>query len=149
MALVTPKQAASSVFVTRSMIVYWVKKGLVKKHYTEGNNYNYLVDLDEVELASKGRAGLIDSQPKNLITRQEAADLLWVSEQEISYYATKGYIKRHYVLGNSHHYLVDRDEVLAQPKLIDKRVESRKPRLRELALNRKKDRRGWFLPVKP
>jgi DNA-binding transcriptional MerR regulator len=149
MNLVTPNEAARSVFVTRGMIAYWVRRGSVKKHYSFTNQYNYLVDLDEVVLASKGRSGVINMQPDNLITRQEAADLLWVTAQEITYYVSKGYIKKHYVLGNDYNYLIDKDEVLAQPRLIGERLEGRKPRLREIALTRKKDRRGWFLPVNP
>lgn len=149
MNLVTPKEASKEVYVSVSMIRYWVKKGKVKKHYKTENEYFYLVDLDEVKQASKGMQGLIESAPKNLITRKDAADLLWVTETEISYYASMGYIKRHYVLGNKYNYLVDKDEVKAQVKLIPERIEARKPRLREHALSQPKDRRGWFLPTKP
>ena len=146
MNLVTPSEAAKAVFVATSMIGYWVKKGRVQKHYVLNNKRNYLVDLDEVKKAQAWKEELKSSLPENLISRKEAADLLWVTETEIGYYARMGYIKKYYVFGNKYHYLVDRDEVKAQPKLIDGRVEARNPRLREHALSQKRDDRGWFLP---
>ena len=149
MNLVTAKEAAQSVFVSVAMVGYWVRKGKVKRHYTNDTKYFYLVDLDEVRQASKGMKGLIEASPPNLITRKEAAELLWVGENEISYYANMGYITKYHVLGNDYHYLVDRDEVRAQVKLIPQRIEARKPRLREHALSQPKDSRGWFLPTKP
>jgi len=80
-----------------------------------------------------------------LITRKEAGDLLWVNETVISYYASKGYIKKHYVFGNNHHYLVSKAEIQEQVKLIPQRIEARKPALRAHALSQKKDARGWFM----
>ena len=149
MQLVTPTEAANAVFVTKGMISYWIRKDRVRKHYVEnGNKRNYLVDLGEVKQASKWKDTLMDTLPENLITRQEAAALLWVGENEISYYARMGYITKHYVLGNKYHYLVDRDEVQAQVKLIPQRVEARKPVLREYALKQPKDKRGRFIPQK-
>jgi hypothetical protein len=73
--------------------------------------------------------GIKNSMPDNLITREEAAELLWTSKESIAYYVQKGYIKRHYVFGNNYHYLVDREEVLAQQYLIQERLDARKPAL--------------------
>lgn len=149
MQLVTPTEAAKAVFVTNGMISYWIRKDRVRKHYVvNGNKRNYLVDLDEVKQASKWKENLSKTLPENLITRQEAAQLLWVGENEISYYARMGYITKHYVLGNKYHYLVDRDEVKAQVKLIPQRIEARKPVLRAFALKQPKDKNGKFLPTK-
>jgi predicted site-specific integrase-resolvase len=147
MNLVTRNEAAKSVFVTVGMISYWVKKGRIKKYPIAGTSRNYLVDLDEVKKASEWKKYLIEDLPDNLITRQEAAKLLWVQNAEISYYARMGYIKKYYVFGNKYNYLVDRDEILAQVKLIPQRVEARKPILRERALRQPKDRNGKFLPL--
>lgn len=149
MQLVTPTEAANAVFVTKGMISYWIRKNRVQKHYVpNGNKRNYLVDLDEVKQASKWKEALFETLPENLITRQEAAELLWVGENEISYYARMGYITKHYVLGNKYHYLVDRDEVKAQADLIPQRLDARKPVLREFALKQPKDKNGKFLPTK-
>jgi hypothetical protein len=146
MELVTPKEAAKRIFGSVGMIAYWVKKGRVQRHYVLNNKRNYLVDLEEAKKARDWKETLRETLPKNLISRKEAADLLWITETEIGYYARMGYIKRYHVFGNDYHYLVDRDEVLAQPKLIDVRVEARNPRLREHALSQKRGERGWFLP---
>jgi hypothetical protein len=148
MRLITPMEASQAVYVTRGMIHYWVRKGRVQKHYTEGNSYNYLVDLDEVIKAQNWKEELMKTFPKDLITRNQAADLLWVSASEISYYARKGYIQKYYVLGNSKNYLVSESEVRQQPKLIPLRVEARNPILRQHALNQPKDSRGKFLTPK-
>jgi hypothetical protein len=82
--------------------------------------------------------GIKANAPDNLITREEAARLLWTSKESIGYYVRMGYIKRHYVLGNNYHYLVDRDEVLAQLDSIQERLDSRKPALRVKAKNQKR-----------
>jgi hypothetical protein len=138
MNLVTAKEAAKTFYVTHSMVAYWIKKGKVKKHYVLGSTWQYLIDLDEVEIASKGMDGIKANAPDNLITREEAARLLWTSKESIGYYVRMGYIKRHYVLGNNYHYLVDRDEVLAQLDSIQERLDSRKPALRVKAKNQKR-----------
>jgi DNA-binding transcriptional MerR regulator len=138
MRLVTPKEAAQAFYVTQSMIPYWIRKGRIKKHYVLANKRNYLVDLDEIEIASKGMAGIKSKAPENLITREEAAKLIWTSKESIAYYVRMGYIKRHYVLGNKYHYLVDRDEVLAQVDLIQKRSDARKPMLSRKAKTQKR-----------
>lgn len=130
MNLVTAKEAAKAFYVTHSMIAYWIRKGKVKKHYVLDSTWRYLVDLEEVRVASKGMEGIKESMPDNLITREEAAELLWTSKESIAYYVQMGYIKRHYVFGNDYHYLVDRDEVLAQQYLIQERLDARKPALR-------------------
>lgn len=46
--LVIPKLAAREAGVTKSMISYWANRGYIEKHYTFGNDRNYLVDLSEV-----------------------------------------------------------------------------------------------------
>jgi len=138
MNLVTAKEAANTFYVTYSMVAYWIKKGKVKKHYVLGSTWQYLVDLEEVELASKGMDGMKSNAPSNLITREEAAQLLWTSKESIGYYVRMGYIKRHYVLGNNYHYLVDRSEVLAQLDLMQDRLDSRKPALRVKAKKQKR-----------
>lgn len=146
MKLVTPTEAASTVYVTRGMIAYWIRKGRLKKHPIQNNKRRYLVDLDEVRQAQEFSRVRFNSQPENnLVTPKEAAEYLWVGIAEIRYYARMGYIKKHYVLGNDYHYLVDLDEVKAQPFEMKKRIESRKPILREYALNHPKDDRGWFI----
>lgn len=150
MNLVTPKQASLAVYVTTGMIAYWIKKGQVKKHYVLNSNWKYLVDLDEVRAAQDFSRTRFDSQPdKNLVTPKEAADYLWVGIAEIRYYARMGYIKKHYVFGNDYHYLVDLDEIKAQPEQMKQRIESRKPVLREHALRHPKDERGWFTKKTP
>ena len=127
MRLVTPQEAAKAFYVTSGMVAYWLRKGRIQKHYVLGNKWNYRVDLDEIEIASKGMEGIKKTVPENLITREEAGKLIWVSKESIGYYVRMGYLKRHYVLGNKYHYLVDRDEVLAQVDLIQKRIDDRKP----------------------
>lgn len=138
MNLVTAKEAAKTFYVTHSMIAYWIKKGRVKKHYVLGSTWQYLIDLDEVKIASEGMEGIKASAPSNLITREEAAKLIWTSTESIGYYVRMGYIKRHYVLGNNYHYLVDRDEVLAQLDSIQERLDSRKPILSIKAKSQKR-----------
>jgi hypothetical protein len=83
----------------------------------------------------------MDGIPDNLITVSEASEMLGVVPREISYYANKGYIQKHYVLGNSLHYLVDINEVLEQPERIAKMYgsEERKAYLREVASRQKRD----------
>lgn len=133
MRLVTPKEAAQAFYVTQPMIAYWIRKGRIQRHYVLDSKRNYLVDLDEIEVASKGMEGIKENAPENLITREEAAKLIWTSKESIAYYVRMGYIKKHYVFGNKYHYLVDRDEVLAQVDLIQKRSDARKPMLSEKA----------------
>ncbi len=146
MNLVTPKEASLAVYVTTGMIAYWIRKGQVKKHYVLNNNRQYLVDLDEVRHAQQFSKVRFNSQPENnLVTPKEAAEYLWLSIGEIRYYVRKGYIKRHYVLGNDYNYLVDLDEVKAQPVETKKRMEGRKPVLRQYALNHPKDQQGLFI----
>lgn len=152
MQLVTSKQAAKSVFVTRAMISYWVKKGRIKKYPIDGMTRNYLVDLDEVKLAGNWKEDLVESlsEDKDLITRNEAARILGVEETVISYYARKGYINKHYVFGNDYHYLVSRAEIVSQIEETQKRIENHAQQLREhyLANPQMKDRHGKFIPTK-
>lgn len=142
--LVTPREAASRLYVTTGMIGYWIKKGRLTKHPISEGSRNYLVDLDEAERASKWRDRVMSEMPENLTTLNEAAELLVVCAREISYYANKGYIKKHYVLGNKKHYLVDVNEVMEQPERIRKMYasEERKENLRKIASEQKRDSRG-------
>ena len=135
--LVTPRQAAKELYVSIGMIGYWIRKGRLSKHPT--GSRNYLVDLDEARRASKWNR--MEGIPDNLITVNEAAEMIGVVPREISYYANEGYIWKHYVLGNSFHYLVDVNEVLEQPERIAKMYasEERKAYLREVANRRKRD----------
>jgi predicted site-specific integrase-resolvase len=134
MKLVTPKVAAEQFGVTPGMIWYWLKKGRINRYPIEGKPRNYLVSLDEVWEAVEWRATLLDSHP-DLITREEAARLIGVNQREISYYAKMGYLRKHYVFGNGKHYLVERKQVLEQPKRIAEMYSApeRKQKLRELA----------------
>lgn len=140
--LVTPRQAAESLFVTVGMIGYWIKKGRLKKHPLNGRNY--LVDLNEARLASKWRERLFEELPENLVTPAYAAKSIGVGVREIGYYAKMGYIQKHYVLGNDHHYLVDLNEVSKQPDRIYEmyRSEERKDKLRKIAKSQPRDKSG-------
>jgi DNA-binding transcriptional MerR regulator len=117
MRLVRIKEAAEAAYVTGSMICHWVRTDRLVKYPIAGYKNRYEVDLDEVLRVSR-----VDKfQEKcvgNLITPTEAASLLYVGTRMISYYVKRGYIKPHYVFGNNKHYLVDREEILAQPALI-------------------------------
>jgi DNA-binding transcriptional MerR regulator len=134
--LVTPRKASEQFGVTTGMIWYWLKKGRINRYPIEGNTRNYLVSLNEVWEAIEWKSNLIDSHP-NLVTRKEAASLIGVVEKEISYYVKMGYLKPHYIFGNGKHYLVEREEVLKQPKRIADMYSApeRKQKLRELALS--------------
>lgn len=140
--LVTPREAASELFVTYGMIGYWIRKGRLAKHPTVGKHY--LVDLDEARRAANWNP--LREVPSNLITVNEAADMIGVVPRQISYYTKMGYVKKHYVLGNSFRYLVDAEEVLAQPERIRKMLSSdeRKAHLREVASRQKRDSRNRY-----
>jgi hypothetical protein len=58
----------------------------------------------------------VQEQPV-LVSRKEAAKRAFVVVAMVSYWAQKGYIKKHYVFGNTYNYLVDLNEVLAQHEL--------------------------------
>jgi DNA-binding transcriptional MerR regulator len=142
--LVTPKEAASRLYVTIGMIAYWIRKGRLHKHYLEGNTRNYLVDLEEAKRAANWHNLRYVGLPEHLVTPSEAADAIGVGTREIGYYARMGYIQKHYVLGNNHHYLVDINEVLEQPERIAKmyRSEERKAHLRMIAKAQPRDKTG-------
>jgi predicted site-specific integrase-resolvase len=146
--LVTPREAASELFVSYGMIAYWIRKGRLAKHPTSGKHY--LVDLDEARRASRWNA--LDGLPDNLITPNQAADMIGVVPRQISYYTKMGYVKKHYVLGNSKRYLVDVNEVLAQPERIKQMLssEERKEHLRKVASRQKRDSRNrYFVSTNP
>lgn len=132
MARVTPKQAAQAVFVSKAMIHYWVKLGRISKYPIEGFSRRYLVEMEEVVRALDWR----EARPSNLLTPKEAGRLINISTKQISYYACRGYISKH-MLPNGKHYLVDRDEVLDQPRRIAEAFadSERKERLRKKAMN--------------
>lgn len=141
--LVFPGEAAKLFYVTPSMVYYWVKKGRVKKHYLDvpaGRWKPYKVSISEIEsIRGFWREHVAEGYP-DLITRKEAASLINVSLSMITYYARMGYLNRHYVLGNNVHYLVEREQVLAQPDRIAKmyRDPERLENLRRHALNQPK-----------
>jgi len=47
--LMSCKQAAYEIGVSREMVIYWASRGYLTKYYVFGNSYNYEVDLLEVE----------------------------------------------------------------------------------------------------
>lgn len=48
--LMSCKEAAFEIGVSKEMVIYWAARGYLTKYYVFGNNYNYEVDLREVEL---------------------------------------------------------------------------------------------------
>lgn len=48
--LMSCKEAAFEIGVSKAMVVYWAARGYLTKYYVFGNTYNYEVDLHEVEL---------------------------------------------------------------------------------------------------
>lgn len=48
--LMSYKEAAFEIGVSKEMVLYWANRGYIKKYYVFGNKYNYEVDLREVEL---------------------------------------------------------------------------------------------------
>jgi excisionase family DNA binding protein len=143
--LLTPKQAADLRQVSVATIHYWVKTGKLKPHRQGRNLLLSQTELESLKTPNKVPQPTEEHRAQGLITRAEAAQLLWVTERQISYYTKMGYVKRHYVLGNKKHYLVKETEVRAQVELIPQRIEARKPILRAYALNQPKDARGWFV----
>jgi hypothetical protein len=140
MNLVRVKEASELSYVTTAMVYYWVMNNRLAKHPDPKRPRSYLVDLDEVKRLA--RTSKLDERPSpNLISRKEAADLIYVGDRMICYYVKMGYIKAHYVFGNDKHYLVDRDEVLAQPKLVLHRMKH-PDRLEELSRQAKEMPRG-------
>jgi len=143
--LVTMKEAAKAVFVTPEMICYWIRKGHVVKHSVPGRKRSYLVDLDEVKAAQAySKVRFRSRADEGMVTRAEAAEILWVSVGEISHYIRRGYLTRHYVLGNNYNYLLSLEEVKAVPAKILEHMESRKPILRELAFSYPRTPDGGF-----
>ena len=150
MNLMTTQQAADLIYSTRATLRYWVKKGMLKKYPSpDGYSRRYLIDFDEVEklFSQDWKERARENLPDNLISRKEAAKLLWINERSIAYYVRRKHLKKYYVFGNDYNYLLDRDEVLAQPKLYPERMEARKPRLREAAIkqNQARNEHGKFI----
>jgi predicted site-specific integrase-resolvase len=145
--LVTPKIAASSNYVTVSMIGYLVKKGRINKYPIHEASRNYLVDIVEVDRALNWKNNLIDDLSNDLITRKEAADELGIAESAISYYVRCGYITKHYVFGNNYHYLVSRKEIFNIPDEIKKRLTAHSENLRKHLLDnpQPKNKNGRFI----
>lgn len=48
--LMSCKEAAFEIGVSKEMVIYWAGRGYIKKYYVFGNTYNYEVDLREVEV---------------------------------------------------------------------------------------------------
>ena len=132
MRLLTPTEAAKILYVTPGMIHYWAKKSRITKYPDPQRPTRYLVDLAEAERASKTNK-FNDKTTDNLLTPTKAASLIGVGTRSISYYVQMGYVKPHYVFENNNkHYLVDREEVLAQPALVVERMKHT-ARLEELS----------------
>ena len=148
MELVTRKEAAKTIYMSEGILAYWIRLGRLKTYPVAGSSRKHLVDLAQVqELARRNKRDiLMKDTPNNLISTKEAGRLLYVTDRQICYYAGRGYIKKHYVLGNDRHYLVDKDEVLAQIDLIPDRLRHRDniEVLREKASMMKRDARGWW-----
>jgi len=143
--LLTPKQSAELKQVSVATIHYWVKTGKLKPHRQGRNLLLSQAELESLATPNKVPQPTEEHRALGLITRAEAARLLWVTERQISYYTKMGYVKRHYVFGNKKHYLVKAEEVKAQVQLIPQRIEARKPILRAYAMKQPKDARGWFM----
>lgn len=135
--LIFPQEAAKKFYVSPSMIYYWIKKGRIKKYYLEKpvNFQPYKVSISEIEATKGDWKDHVAQQNPNLMSRKDAAELIGVSPNQITYYAKMGYLKRYYLLGNDKHYLVDREEVLQQPArvLAMYRSEKRREHLRQIA----------------
>jgi hypothetical protein len=56
-------------------------------------------------------------EEQQLVLRKVAAREAGVTTGMITYWAQRGYIKKHYIFGNQYNYLVDLYEVLAQYEL--------------------------------
>lgn len=48
--LMSCKEAGFEIGVSKDMVIYWAARGYLTKYYVFGNNYNYEVDLREVEI---------------------------------------------------------------------------------------------------
>ena len=48
--LMSHKEAAYEIGVSKRMVAYWAGRGFITKYYVFGNDYNYEVDLNEVAL---------------------------------------------------------------------------------------------------
>jgi predicted transcriptional regulator len=149
--LVTREEAAKAVYVTEAMVSYWTRKGRANKYFVLGNKKEFLVSMAEIVYASHWReneiaritSGEYDSVGR-MITRAEAAELLYVSEPQISNYCRRGYLTRHYLLDNKKTYFLELDEVLQvtmkRKKVEEKRVHDLKMRYWENPFPR--DERG-------
>jgi DNA-binding transcriptional MerR regulator len=132
MRLVTAKEASKILYVTPDMVHYWATKSRIARYPDPQRPTRYLFDLDEAERASRTNK-FNDKTTDKLITPTEAAKLIGVGVRSISYYVKMGYVSAHYVFENNNkHYLVDREEVLAQPELVVERMKHTS-RLEELS----------------
>jgi hypothetical protein len=151
MKLVTRKEAAKTIYMSEGILSYWIKQGRLTKHPIPGKSRQYLIDLHEVKslVGRSKRELLMKETSPDLITTNEAAKLIHVTARQISYYIRMGYIKQHFVLGNKRNYLVNREEVLAQPALVRERLVHswRLAELRLQAGTMKRDHRGWWTKV--
>lgn len=136
--LIFPVEAAKMFYVSRSMIYYWIRKGRINKYVLDKpvNFQPYKVSITEIKnIHNMWWKDKVAQDNPNLISRKDAADLIGVSPNQITYYAKHGHLKRYYLLGNDRHYLVDREEVLKQPDrvLAVYRDEARREHLRQVA----------------
>lgn len=144
----TSAEAAKKVHVSTALVQYWARHGEITKHFPEGKVRNYLVDLDEVRQRSKvtKRQMVVNSMPEHIITVKEAAALLDVSERHIVYYCQMGYIKQYFVFPSKRYYMVDRDDILAQPGLSVDRAKHvhRRAELIRQEREQPRDERGFW-----
>jgi hypothetical protein len=75
-----------------------------------------------------------------LVDRKVAATLCEVSPEMITYLTKRGYVKKHFTLGNNWNYQVDLDEVKEQLELGQQRRGNKTPKAYRM---RKKD--GTFI----
>lgn len=128
----TMSEAAKILYVTPGMIQYWVEQSRIAKYPDPKRPSRYLVDLEEARRASRTNK-FNDKTNDKLVTPTEAAALIGVGTRSISYYVQMGYLTPHYVFENNNkHYLVEREQVLAQPELVKQRLKHTN-RLEELS----------------
>jgi hypothetical protein len=116
MELLPAKEIAEKLGVDVAMIHYWTKKGRIVKHQPDPTKRRFFFDIEQVR-AIQGQS-MYDGIPDNFITRKEAGDYLWVTDAEIGYYTRRGYLTKHYVLGNDYNYMLDEAEVKKVPEIM-------------------------------
>jgi len=116
MELLSARKVAKALGVDVAMVHYWTKKGRLTRYQPDLTKKRFFYDIEEVR-AVQGRT-MYDGVPDNFITRKEAADYLWVQAPQIGYYTRRGYLTKHYILGNDYNYMLDEAEVKNVPKIL-------------------------------